>query len=195
MHSTPHEPSGSTTRAASSTRIVGAIFLALAFVLGNAGVSHAAGTVTAVVQQDSAWSTGWCGVVAVRNSTASPVKAVTTSFVLPPGSTLRSWWNATPAVAGSNVTMSLPAWAHVAADGTYRDSGFCLTGSAQPPTAPTVQWQPAGSAPSPTATPTPTPTATPTPSPTATPTTDTDTDTRRLEWHCHAPAHERQQNH
>ncbi|MFI0432315.1 MAG: cellulose binding domain-containing protein, partial [Candidatus Nanopelagicales bacterium] len=94
----------------------------------------AAETVTAVVQPSSTWATGWCGAIVVRNSGAAAVHPATVSAILPAGAALRNAWNATAAMSGSRVTLTLPSWARAPAAGAYSSSGFCLDGSSAAPT-------------------------------------------------------------
>lgn len=143
-------------------------------------------TVTAVVQPNSTWSSGWCGAIAVRNDGSRAVSPATVSFTLPAGATVRNVWNAEAATSGTRVTLGLPGGAHAPPAGAYSASGFCLTGSPAPPTAPGFTLAEGGAAvaaapapgtastpvdgTAPTASPTPTATAAETPSSTAVPT-------------------------
>lgn len=133
--------------------IVGSLALLVFGSVAASGSAIASGSVTPVVQQDSVWATGWCGAIAVRNTTSGQIQPTQTSFTLPAGSTLRSSWNATASTSGRTVTLLLPSWAKVAAGGTYRDTGFCLADSSAPPIGAAIQWRAAGGTPTPTSSP------------------------------------------
>ncbi|MFZ1855345.1 MAG: lytic polysaccharide monooxygenase, partial [Candidatus Nanopelagicales bacterium] len=97
--------------------------------------------VMAHVEEDSSWATGWCGKIAVHNASEHRVRPLTIAFEMPVGSTLRSTWNGTSTTNGNVVTLTAPDWAAADPGQYYRDSGFCMDGSASGPFGPMLTWR------------------------------------------------------
>lgn len=139
------------------------------------------GGVSARLELDSSWGTGWCAKLEVDNGRPDPININSISFDLPSSVAITSLWNGTASRAGNRVTVSTPSWARAAANGSYLDTGLCAGSTTLASGLSAVWTDPAGSgttspAPTPTASasvsspaPITSPTLSPTPSPTPSP--------------------------
>ena len=125
----------------------------------------AGGDITAEVNINDDWGTGYCAAVTVTNNSQSASDWTVTFSV---EGTVGDMWNATYTQNGNEVTAEGVSWNNIVNPGQSIEFGFCADRGSQPqPTPPPPTPVPT---PLPTPIPTPQPTPVPTPSPTPAPT-------------------------
>ena len=94
------------------------------------------GVLSAVVELESQWESGYCAGIRVVNGTSEPVRASALHFTLPAQISVTQSWNGTLTRAGDAVDVVLPGWVgEIPPGGDEKHFGFCADGATLPSSA------------------------------------------------------------